>query len=156
MKPCPRLLGVLALLCMCLLSGCGKKYTVTGKVTRGGKPLEWQNEERTLLVLFAPHDRKSDPNIYRAETDSNAGTYTIKAIPSGKYLVSVQLMDPPPTIDALNFSYGLNNSPLEFEVTGNKEFNFDLPLKAPKGPKGPRPELKKEEENKTDGAAGVP
>ena len=114
-----------------VLAGC-KKCTVTGKITRGGQPLQWKTDEGMLLVIFAPQDRQKNKDIYRAESDSKEGTYTLKAIPSGTYLVSIQLMDPPPLRDELQFAYGLNNSPLEYQVSGDMEINIDLPKEGPK------------------------
>jgi hypothetical protein len=129
-----------------LVAGCGGKHTVTGKVTRGGQPIAWQTESNLLLVHFAPVDRKNNTSLFTAETDTAAATYVIKNVPSGKYLVAVHLLDPSPKIDALSFAYNLVNSPLQFEVTGDAEYNIDLPLDAPRAPKSPYPTSKEKEE----------
>jgi hypothetical protein len=117
-------------------AGCATpKYRVTGTVTRGGKPLHWEGERVMLLVLFAPLDRAKHREVYRAESNAQAGTYVIAAIPAGTYRVSLQLMDPYPDHDLLRFAYSLKDSPLVYEVDGDKEINIDLPEAPPRGAK---------------------
>jgi hypothetical protein len=137
----PRLL-FRALCCLLFafgLVGCATpKYRLHGKITRAGKPLEWESENRKLLVLFNPVDIEDDKNVYRAETDTEAGTYVIAAIPAGTYRVSIQQQDPYPLQDLLGFAYSLKSSPIMREVKGNGEINIDLPAVTPpavkKGP----------------------
>jgi hypothetical protein len=126
-------LGMLAGL-LILGAGCAKpKYEVTGKITRDGKPLEWQTEEGVLLVTFVPMDRQSDRNLYRAETDRKTGKYTIAGVPRGSYRVFIQHLDPPPAKDMLELIYGINDSPITKEVTGqDTHFDIDLPKDLPK------------------------
>jgi hypothetical protein len=127
------------LLLVVLVSGCGPKYTVSGKVMRGGKPIEWHHsEDRLLLVHFAPVDRDSNRALYPAKTNAADGTYTITGLPAGSYLVAVHIWDPHPKVETLNYAYTLAKSPLRFEVTGNCEHNIDLPADAPRQPKGPK------------------
>lgn len=121
-------------------SGFGTRYTVSGKVTRGGKPIEWQSASTLLTVHFAPVDRKNNRALYPAVTDTAAGTYVINNVPAGDYLVAVHMLDPSPMVDALNLNYNLVNSPLTYRVTGDAIHDIDVPLHVPKmskGPKGP-------------------
>jgi hypothetical protein len=119
----------MCLVVACLSAGCAKpKYTVSGKVTRDGKELEWKSEAGVLELWFVPMDRERDPKIYRAECDRKTGTYTIGGIPPGSYRVSIQQMDPPPTHDLLGFSLSIKDSPIEREVTKNGEvIDIDIP-----------------------------
>jgi hypothetical protein len=110
-----------------------RKYHVTGTITRDGKPLEWKSEKIDLLVIYAPLDRERHPEIYKAtETDPKTGKYTLPPIPAGKYLVSIQQMDPFPTQDLLKFTYSLKDSPLRQDVSKDGEINIDLPRDLPR------------------------
>jgi hypothetical protein len=90
------------------------------------------SDQIMLLMLFVPFDRKSDPNVYRAETGTQAGTYAV-TVPAGKYRISLQQMDPVPTHDLLNFKYSIRDSPVVYDVGGPGEFNIDLPRELPGG-----------------------
>ncbi len=129
--------ALLGLLLLAATVGCAGKYTVSGKVTRGGKPIAWQTESNLLLVHFAPVDREKNRALFPAKTDTSACTYTIKDVPAGKYLVAVHLLDPAPKIDALNLAYNLVHSPLTYEVTGNAVHDIDLPVEVPNKAQGP-------------------
>jgi hypothetical protein len=85
-----------------------------------------------LLVIFAPTHRSLATELYRSEGNVWQGTYVLEKVPAGTYLVSIQQMDPIPTDDLLEFRYGLKNSPLTVEVSGNCEKNFDLPKDLPR------------------------
>ena len=124
----------LGLLFVGLLSGCGKKYTVTGKITRGGKPIEWKSNWNRLLVHYAPEDREHNTALFPAKTDAVAGTYIVKDLPPGKYLIAVHVLEAP-TKDVLGLSFNLVNSPLRYEVAADGEHNIDLPVKLPPGAK---------------------
>src|SRR5262245_34012048 len=80
------------------------KYTISGTITRDGKPLEWKTDNGVLLVLFVPMDRVKDANVYRAmKTDRKTGHYAITNIPPGPYRVSIQQQDPDARYDLLGF-----------------------------------------------------
>jgi hypothetical protein len=111
---------------------------VTGTVTRDGKPIEWTTEYPRLLVLFAPLDPAIDPEVYRAETDTQAGTYALERLPIGTYRVSIQFMDPEPVNDQLQFTYGLNNSPEIHTIGGDTVLDIDIPKVLPKAPGPPK------------------
>jgi hypothetical protein len=126
---------MLMLAAVCLASpGCARpKYSISGKVTRDGKPLEWKGDQGVLDVKFVPLDRERDPNVYKAETDRAAGTYTITGIPRGSYRVSIQQMDPFPTHDLLGFALNMADSPILREVTKEGEvLDIDIPKDLPK------------------------
>lgn len=117
-------------------AGCkeSRLYSISGKITRGGEPLVWKSDNSQLIVIFVPIERKDDSVTYRAETNRQAGTYSISGIPPGQYLVSIQQTDPIPTHDLLNFAYGPSNSPLRKEVTQNGQvIDIDLPDELPGG-----------------------
>jgi hypothetical protein len=109
------------------------KYAISGTVTRDGKALEWKADNRKLDVKFVPLDRVADDNVYSAETDTDAGTYTIAAIPPGSYRVSIQQMDPFPTHDLLNFALSMSGSTIRRDVTKNGEvIDIDIPKVLPR------------------------
>jgi len=97
------------------------KYTISGTVTRDGKPLQWKGDEGVLDVKFVPLDREADTNVYAAQTARADGSYTIVAIPPGSYRVSIQQMDPFPTHDLLNFALSMSGSPILRDVTKDGE-----------------------------------
>src|SRR5947209_4485205 len=101
-------LGLLLLVCLTaaffVFGRKQPKYTISGTITRDGKPLEWKGDNGVLDVKFVPLDREADPNVYKADTDRDAGTFTIVGIPPGSYRVSIQQMDPFPTHDLLQFA----------------------------------------------------
>jgi|GEM_PF-2060809 len=111
---------------------------VTGTVTRGGKLLEWKSDAPELWIRFAAEDPKKDDNVYRAEVDTAKGTYVVPKLPAGKYVVAVQLLDPPPFDDLLSFSYDLPVTPLRCEVNSDRTFDVDLPVELPKSRRGGR------------------
>lgn len=111
---------------------------VTGTVTRGGKPLEWKSDAPELWLRFAAEDPKKDDNVYRAEVDTAKGAYVVPKLPVGKYVVAVQLLDPPPFDDLLSFSYDLPVTPLRCEVKADRTFDIDLPVEPPKTRRGGR------------------
>ena len=133
MKPRNRTVVAVGLaLAQALFSGCAvPTYRVEGKVTREGKPLEWKSDPHELLVLFVPMDREKNKETYRAEVNTEAGTYVIDAIPAGTYRVSVQQMDPYPKGDLLNFAFSLKDSPLSCTIAGDMVFDIDLPKNLP-------------------------
>jgi hypothetical protein len=118
---------VLALVLAAGAIGCGKACSVSGTVTRDGKPLEWADEEGHLLVIFIPEDRDANKNVYRAETDRKTGSYRIDSIPAGPYRVAVQQFDKKHN-DALGHKYNPPQTPLRYEVTKSDQvIDIDLP-----------------------------
>ena len=103
------------------------KCQVTGTLTKDGKAVEWKHDKHVLQIIFVPVNRTSNPDIYRCEGDPQTGAYSLQNVPAGKYRVSIQLMDPYPTHDQLNFAYGLNNSPLLYEVAADCVIDIDIP-----------------------------
>ena len=88
--------------------------TVTGTITRDGKPLEWKTEAGQLVVIFVPLE--DDLNRYRAQETNRDGTYTLRGIPAGSYRVSIQQMDPDTRFDLLGFALDIKGSKIEREV----------------------------------------
>ena len=96
------------------VSGCAeKKVSVSGKVTRGGKPLP---EGRNLLVVVVAERAKGDARPYSADTDSATGTFRVADLPPGRYRVAVQHFDTQ-FHDALGGVYDPGASPLVYDVT---------------------------------------
>lgn len=102
-----------------------RKYAVQGTITRGGKALQWQGDKISLLVIFVPTDRSRHRDLYRCEGDTQTGRYAVE-VPAGEYRVSIQMMDPYPTHDLLQFRYALKDSPLIYEITGPRRLDIDL------------------------------
>ena len=103
-------------------------HTICGTITRDGQPLVWKSDKGVLDVKFVPLDRDADANVYRAETDLAAGTYTIAGIPPGSYRVSIQQMDPYPTHDLLGFVLSMSGSQIFRDVVKDGEvIDIDIP-----------------------------
>jgi hypothetical protein len=123
-------------LCLVLtagLYGCGgpPKHSLKGTVTRGGERLTWP-EGGQLLVVFFPEDRKKHPEVYSATTDIATSSYSIAAIPAGRYKVAVQQFDTK-FMDALGGVYDPSKTKLVFEVIAQdgQTLNIDLPVDSP-------------------------
>jgi hypothetical protein len=122
---------VIAAVCVLMLAaglaGCAKKkYTITGTVTQGGEKLTWPNGG-TLLVIYAPEDRKKDENVYRGDTDIATSTYRVEGIPPGRYTVAIQQFDTKHN-DAFNKGYDLMRTNVVKEVTEDGQvIDIDLP-----------------------------
>src|SRR5262245_53604881 len=71
-----------------------RRVSVSGTVTRDGKPLEWQSDAGTLSVVFLPKVRDNTTEVFRAESDRSTGRFDLKEIPPGNYIVCVQQLDP--------------------------------------------------------------
>jgi hypothetical protein len=103
------------------------RCSISGTVTRDGKPLEWKTDHGVLLVLFVPLDRERDRNVYRAlKTDARTGQYAIDNIPPGSYRVSIQQQDPDSRYDLLHFTLSIKDSPIIKEVTGDEVIDINI------------------------------
>lgn len=126
-----RLLATCGLLSVVLaLCGCGTpvKYAIKGTVTRGGEKLTWPDGGH-FMVIFFPEDRQKNPEVYSAQTDLATSTYTIAAIPAGKYAVAVQQFDTK-FMDALNAAYDPSKTKLVYEVAPQDGQTIDIDLPA--------------------------
>jgi hypothetical protein len=120
-----------------ILSWTPRKYHVQGTITRDGKPLEWKGEKRVLQIIFAPFDHgPAHRDLYRCVGDPDKGTYALE-VPAGKYRVSIQQLDPYPTVDLLSFAYGIGNSDVIRPIAGDCTIDIDLPRDLP-GAGGPK------------------
>jgi hypothetical protein len=114
------------------LTGCGRRTDISGTITRDGKPLVWKSEGGHLLVLFVPENRSKDGEVYRAETNREAGTYRVSELKAGKYLVAIHQFDERHQ-DALGNKYDPHHSPLRCEVLEDGQvIDFDLPKNNPR------------------------
>jgi hypothetical protein len=109
------------------LVGCETpRHRVTGQVAQKGLELDPQKGPYHLVVIFAPEDRQRHPDAYGAQTDAETLSYTIPAIPSGKYVVAVQLFDAHMR-DVFGHRYELSKTTFRCEVTGSMEFPIEVP-----------------------------
>jgi hypothetical protein len=92
---------VLSGLCLILLLsvvGCGpSKSRKTGKIVRGGEPIQLSDKGVFIISFYAEDDTKGANPI--AASPKKDGTFEVvgtdgKGIAPGKYLVAVQAMDP--------------------------------------------------------------
>ncbi len=130
----PIVIGLLAAL---LIPACGtsgpKKYQVTGRVTRGGKPLEVNAMTGKLVVTFVPIVENSkelvDPN--HAVIEATTGKFKVpgtdgKGIAGGKYRVCISQYDPFPTTDKLQGKFAEGKSPIIREIKGDEDIEIDI------------------------------
>jgi len=122
--------AVLLLLTVCLVSGCGGRKQVKGKIVSGGQPYT-VSDKGVFILSFVP-EGGSDTTVYNATTEKD-GTFTIKGpegkgIPSGKYKVQLQAMDPYAPgggTDKLGGKYAPGKSTLAVDV-GSGELVVDV------------------------------
>ena len=142
--------SICLMMLLAAFAGCGgsKKMSISGTVTRSKEKMTWP-DSGFLLVIFLPEDRERDTNVYSAKTDIDTSTYTIDAIPRGRYTVAVQQFDLK-HMDALGGRYDPGHTDLKYEVTQNGQvIDIDVPAPAParKEPRG----KKKDDDGKEKG-----
>ncbi|MFL5341036.1 MAG: hypothetical protein ACJ8F7_12885 [Gemmataceae bacterium] len=139
MKPRRKLLVYLALLSVVVAAiafvwsrfgqprGEAHEVSIRGRVTRDGKPLAWDGEPGTLLVVFRPAE-PIDLTIFLADCDAATGTFSIARLPRGRYKINVAQLESRSRHDLLKGAFDPARSPLECEVTRDgQEIPIDLP-----------------------------
>lgn len=110
-----------------LFSGCKRdnKVTVTGTVTRGGKPLALSPTGvlQVTLVPDVPEDQAYTSSI--AECDK-AGSFTIMDVTPGKYRIGVEQFDPTPQVDKLNSAFRADTGKIIRDIDGKAPLQIDL------------------------------
>jgi hypothetical protein len=128
-------IGLLLILSLSLAS-CRSSPTlfkVTGRLTKGGRPLKVQPNVGRLEVLFYPVTDNPEELVdpYEVGIDLETGTFEVpgkdrKGIPAGKYRVCVVWMDDGMN-DKLKGQFSLEKpSPIIREVTGDVNLEIDL------------------------------
>jgi hypothetical protein len=140
--------GLLCVLACVAIAGCGsgeKLTTVTGKVVRDGQPIaiqDYEEGENCLSVTFIPLDadgkRKAGASTFSQDVAED-GSFEIRGlmgdgIPVGKYRVSVSMagQEDEEEDEAAGgatdeySSFGPDNSPFVFDITGGDELMIDL------------------------------
>lgn len=136
-----RILRVLSLIwksaccfAVCLLAtGCGGGYTpdtgviVTGKIVKGGKPLEVPNRDiglgnvEVLVVPLDPTAESAEPFSDLAQED---GSFRIlgkgRGVSPGKYRLAVHQQDQGFGSDMLQGAFSETKSPIEIDVPADK------------------------------------
>lgn len=114
-------------ICVSGLAGCSAKpCAIRGTVTHGGEKLTWP-DGGNLLVIYFPEDRTHNDNVYSAQTSIEDSSYSIAAIPPGRYTVAIQQFDKH-FMDAFNKAYDPARTTLVFEVKHDGEvIDIDIP-----------------------------
>ena len=141
-------LSLLALVAALAAAGCGPNVKVTGKVSRGGQPVNAVKGMHLNLALHPLADPSTGkppagPDIYAANVASD-GSFDVPGvegdgIPPGRYRVAVTLRpgrdrsegkakarDYDPDKDYLNGAFGPDNSPIVREVKSSQTLSIDL------------------------------
>lgn len=118
------------------LTGCARgepRYTVTGRIHNGGKPLPVKPMVGRLNVLFYPVKEEGgkvvDPQQAVVKDD---GTFSVpgtqgNGIPPGKYKIAVTWQDDYPLgPDKLKGAYKLEKTQIVRDVDGEKEIVIDV------------------------------
>ena len=123
-------------LLLLFVTGCPrgpKGHPVSGRVTKGGKPLEFKPPVGMARVVFIPLDEKVKntlgPVQAKVETDGSFKVYGKdgKGLPVGKYKVCVYHNPNGPTQDELKGKFDETNTPFTREVKeSDNTFEFDL------------------------------
>jgi len=130
MYKCRFLLSAFALVLL-LVIGCGpSKLSVTGKVTQGGAPMKL-SDKGVFIIQFISEDKGGQVHSASTKTD---GTFTVsgqdgKGIPSGKYKVAVEAIDPYTSgggQDKLGGKYKAGATTLTADVVKGKEVVIDV------------------------------
>jgi hypothetical protein len=121
----------LALAGACLvLAGCGGGARVTGKLTNNGQPLTVSDKGMIVVSFIQEGSQPGQPGAYPVDLGPD-GTFTVKGtngqgIPPGKYMISVQQLDPYPTTDKLKGQFFGSKSPIVREIKGSTVLDIDL------------------------------
>jgi hypothetical protein len=130
--------GAALLLTALLAAGCGKAgpvvHKVSGRLTKGGQPLQVAGQEARIGLVQLKFFRIDDQGQIGAESwdataDAN-GNFTVmgpdgKGLPPGKYRVAVFQFDPYPQ-DKLKGAFNEKKSRIVRDVSGATELNIDL------------------------------
>lgn len=115
---------------------------VRGTLVHDGKPVLPPSETHKVLLIFVPEKVGKDFEVYRAEVDRTTGEFTLPALPSGRYVVAVQLFDDK-HMDSFGGKYDPGKSPLRYDVTeDNQVIEVVVPKEETEEPKEPRPKGK--------------
>jgi len=132
MYKCRFLLPGFALVLL-LVIGCGpSKVTATGKVTQGGTQMKL-SDKGMFVIQFISEDKDKGGQTYSASTKTD-GTFTVsgqdnKGIPTGKYKVAVEAMDPYGPgggQDKLGGKYKAGTTTLTTEIVKGKEIVLEV------------------------------
>jgi hypothetical protein len=119
-----------------LLAGCHSgpaKVDVTGKVTNKGELLKVGKQGVIQVIFYLYPDVKEGNPVtgHPAKVNKETGTFDIKGLPVGKYLIAVEQFDPYPRTDLLEGAFDRKNSPIVRDVTGQEPIDIDLAKEAP-------------------------
>src|SRR6516225_6510793 len=67
-----------------------RRVSISGTITRNGKPLEWKSDAGMLSVVFLPKVRDNTTEVFRADSDRATGRFEIKDMPAGTYKVCIR------------------------------------------------------------------
>ncbi|MFO0881468.1 MAG: hypothetical protein U0840_29560 [Gemmataceae bacterium] len=113
---------------LCSLPACQSgvsKVKVTGKLTKGGKPLEVKAMVGKVVLMLEPVDAKGGEEYAVLQAD---GSFTVpgpdkRGIPPGKYRLVIQQFDEfGRTPDKLGGAYERGKSPLIRDITPQSAF----------------------------------
>jgi hypothetical protein len=110
-----------------LVMGCGEpaKVTVTGKVTRGGRPVR-VSRTGSVVVTLVPVVAPGEPFSTYPGRASADGSFTIPDVPPGKYRAAIEVLDPTPQWDRLRGAFSQQRSPVIRDLDGKTPLDLDL------------------------------
>jgi hypothetical protein len=120
------------------LSGCNNQYKVvgtvklTGKVTKGGEPLQVDGREMGLGMVtigFCLIEDQDDPFRVRtaaAQVDQDGNFEVVDGLEPGLYVITVEQWDPYPSTDRLQGKFNEQNSKIIREITADSELIIDV------------------------------
>ncbi len=119
-------------LSLLLAAGCSSPptpVTVTGKVTRGGKPIALSKTEVLRVILTKEVPPGTNPVLLRVKTEAD-GSFTLPHVPPGKYRVALLLKDTATRRDVPEDASATQNTSFDMEIDGKKPLDLDLPQPA--------------------------
>jgi hypothetical protein len=111
-----------------LALGCGRgprTVTVTGKVTRGGRPVV-VSRTGSVQVTLVPVVRPGQPFSTYPGRAKGDGSFEIPDVPPGKYRAAVEVLDPTPQWDRLRGAFSPQNSRIILDLDGKVPLELDL------------------------------
>jgi hypothetical protein len=111
-------------------SGCGGNIQVSGKLTKGGKPLP-PSQTGHVEIKLIPVNAKEHYTTQVGIVDEK-GSFEIPDVPPGKYKVTVEEMGDPtnPASDTLGGQFSEQNTKIIREIDGKP---LDIELNKPEG-----------------------
>jgi hypothetical protein len=122
-----RLLGLFLFL---LLTGCGGKVHIKGRIVRAGNPIA-PGKHGYVQVTLVPVVEEGEHHTTIPTRATSDGSFEFRNISPGTYKIAVEHFDPTPLVDKLKSTHSPRNTKIVRHLDGKRSVTIDL--EKPKG-----------------------